>query len=61
MSRTLVLYASTHGHTGKIAGRIAEAIGPEAELHDIQRRDALERTGWKPTITRAGLVPVAAP
>ena len=32
MTRILVLYASTHGHTGKIAARIAEAIGPEAEL-----------------------------
>ena len=35
MTRVLVLYASTHGHTGKIAARIAEAIGPEAELRSI--------------------------
>jgi flavodoxin len=61
MSRILVLSASTYGHTGKIAGRIAEAIGPDAEPHDIESRDALERTGWQLTIARAGLVPVAAP
>jgi len=35
MNRVLVLYASTHGHTAKIAARIAEAIGPAAELRDI--------------------------
>lgn len=35
MTRILVLYASTHGHTGKIAARIAETIGPAAELRDI--------------------------
>jgi menaquinone-dependent protoporphyrinogen oxidase len=35
MIRILVLYASTHGHTAKIAARIAEAIGPDAELREI--------------------------
>jgi len=35
MTRILVLYASTHGHTAKIAARIAQAIGPSAELRDI--------------------------
>ena len=35
MTRVLVLYASTHGHTGKIAERIAKAIGPAAELRTI--------------------------
>jgi menaquinone-dependent protoporphyrinogen oxidase len=35
MTRVLVLYASTHGHTGKIAARISEAIGPAAELRDL--------------------------
>ena len=35
MTRVLVLYASTHGHTGKIAERIAAAIGPAAELRSI--------------------------
>ena len=32
MTRVLVLYGSTHGHTAKIAARIAEAIGPAADL-----------------------------
>ena len=35
MTRVLVLYASTHGHTGRIAARIAEAIGSAAELREI--------------------------
>jgi len=40
MTRVLVLYASTHGHTGKIAERIAKAIGPEAELRSIDAAPA---------------------
>ena len=40
MTRVLVLYASTHGHTGKIADRIAKAIGPEAELRSIDAAPA---------------------
>jgi menaquinone-dependent protoporphyrinogen oxidase len=39
MTSILVLYASTHGHTGKIAARIAEAIGPAAELHAADRKE----------------------
>lgn len=34
----LVVYASTHGHTARIAARIAEAMrahGVEADLHDV--------------------------
>ena len=42
MTRTLVVYASTHGHTGKIAARIAETIGPGAELRDIAAGAKLE-------------------
>ena len=42
MTRILVVYASTHGHTGKIAARIAEAIGPAAELRDIAGGSELE-------------------
>ena len=42
MNRVLVIYASTHGHTAKIAARIAKAIGPAAELHDIASATGLE-------------------
>jgi menaquinone-dependent protoporphyrinogen oxidase len=42
--RILVVYASTHGHTAKIAARIAEAIGPSAELHSID--DARRLAPW---------------
>jgi len=37
-ARALVVYASTHGHTARIAARIAEAMrahGVEADLHDV--------------------------
>jgi menaquinone-dependent protoporphyrinogen oxidase len=44
MTRVLVVYASTHGHTGRIAARIADTIGPAAELHDIH--DAGRLAPW---------------
>ena len=44
MTRVLVLYASTHGHTGKIAARIAKAIGPAAELRSIDAAPGLALT-----------------
>jgi menaquinone-dependent protoporphyrinogen oxidase len=42
MNRVLVIYASTHGHTAKIAARIAKAIGPAAELREIASGAGLE-------------------
>jgi menaquinone-dependent protoporphyrinogen oxidase len=45
MTRVLVLYASTHGHTAKIAARIAEAIGPAAELRSVD--DAAQLAPWE--------------
>ena len=39
LSKILVLYASTHGHTGRIAARIGAALEKEAvavELHDVR-------------------------
>jgi len=53
MTRVLVLYASTHGHTAKIAARVAKAIGPAAELRDIA-------SGAGFGAECSGLVPVAA-
>ncbi len=41
MTRILVLYASTHGHTGKIAARIAKAIGPAADLRSADQPNEL--------------------
>ncbi len=41
MTRILVLYASTHGHTGKIAARIAKAIGPAADLRSADQANEL--------------------
>ena len=45
MTPILVLYASTHGHTGKIATRIAEAIGPAADLRSAD--EAKELAPWQ--------------
>ena len=49
MTRILVLYASTHGHTGKIAARIAEAIGPAAELRRPTTRRGSPRGSTTPS------------
>jgi menaquinone-dependent protoporphyrinogen oxidase len=40
MKPVLVLYASTHGHTAKIAGRIAEALEHAGHAVDLRRVDA---------------------
>jgi len=36
MTRVLVIYASTHGHTGKIAARIAAVLGSEGHRVDLR-------------------------
>ena len=40
MRRILVLYASTHGHTAKIAARIAAALEVDGATVDLQELDA---------------------
>ena len=45
--RALVLYASTHGHTAKIASRVAEAVG-QARV-DVEIRDARHDTVPEPS------------
>jgi menaquinone-dependent protoporphyrinogen oxidase len=39
MNQALVLYASTHGHTHKIAARIAHALEEAGALVDLRRAD----------------------
>src|SRR5829696_2883120 len=65
MPKVLVIYASTHGHTGRIAARIGAALeqeGVAVELHDVRARGAhpaphayidalVEKTGWTPAST----------
>ena len=55
MTRILVLYASTHGHTGKIAARIAEAIGPAAELRSIETAKQLEPRAYDAVVVGASI------
>jgi menaquinone-dependent protoporphyrinogen oxidase len=55
MTRILVLYASTHGHTGKIAARIGEAIGPAAELRDIAAAAELEPRQYDAVVVGASV------
>ena len=55
MTRVLVLYASTHGHTGKIAGRIAKAIGPAAELRSIDAAPDLAPFNYDAVIVGASV------
>ena len=40
MKPVLVLYASTHGHTAKIATRVAEALEHAGHAVDLRRVDA---------------------
>jgi menaquinone-dependent protoporphyrinogen oxidase len=42
MPRILVLYASTHGHTAKIAARIAATLEDDGATVDLQQLDAVE-------------------
>ena len=55
MTRVLVIYASTHGHTGKIAARVAEAIGPAAELRDIASGRAPEPLRYDAVVVGASV------
>ena len=55
MTRILVLYASTHGHTGKIAARIAEAIGPAAELRSADTAKQLEPWRYDAVVVGASI------
>jgi hypothetical protein len=54
MPRIRVLCASTHGHTGKIAARIAAADDSEEARAATRgyRNDFVERTGWTPGRSR---------
>jgi menaquinone-dependent protoporphyrinogen oxidase len=40
MTQALVLYASTHGHTAKIAARVAAALERAGVIVDLRRTDA---------------------
>ncbi len=47
MTEALVLYASKHGHTAKVAAKIAEAMqsaGAAAEVHDLAAEEAATLT-----------------
>jgi menaquinone-dependent protoporphyrinogen oxidase len=55
MTRILVLYASTHGHTAKIAARVAEAIGPAAELRSVDTAKQLEPWQYDAVVVGASI------
>ena len=55
MTRILVLYATTHGHTGKIAARIAEAIGPGAELRNADSAKDLAPSQYDAVVVGASI------
>jgi menaquinone-dependent protoporphyrinogen IX oxidase len=40
MTQALVLYASTHGHTTKLAARVAAALERAGIVIDLRRADA---------------------
>ena len=54
----LLLYASTHGHTAKIAARIAEAVADEhltVDLHDIESGAELNPADYRGVIVGASI------
>lgn len=58
MPDVLVLYATKHGHTGKIAAKVAQAVqaaGATAHLHDIARSQAVEPAGHDAVIVGASI------
>jgi menaquinone-dependent protoporphyrinogen oxidase len=57
MPRILILYASTHGHTAKIAARIAATLGDDGATVDVHRLDA---SGAQPVLPDYDAVIVGA-
>jgi menaquinone-dependent protoporphyrinogen oxidase len=58
MSSVLVLYASTHGHTAKIAARVAagvESAGVAAELRDVKRDPGVDPVPYDAVIAGGSL------
>jgi menaquinone-dependent protoporphyrinogen oxidase len=57
-ANALVVYASTHGHTAKIAARIAEAMraeGLEVDLHDVAGAGDAKPGGYEVVAVGASL------
>src|SRR3954447_11264439 len=58
MPKVLILYASTHGHTAKIARRIADAVSEaavEAEVEDARSAADLDPAGYSGVIVGASI------
>jgi menaquinone-dependent protoporphyrinogen oxidase len=58
MTRVLVLYASTHGHTAKIARRVAEAVrseGLESDLREARAASDVSPDGYAGAIVGASI------
>ena len=58
MADVLILYASTHGHTAKIARRIADAVGEaglEADVEDARSATDLDLGAYSGVIVGASI------
>jgi menaquinone-dependent protoporphyrinogen oxidase len=58
MADALVVYASNHGHTAKIAARIATALrdrGVEARVHDVKDHETLKAAEYDAVIVGASV------
>jgi menaquinone-dependent protoporphyrinogen oxidase len=56
--RTLIVYASTHGHTAKIAARLAEVLEAEdhrAEVHDVASATGLRLADYDAVVAGASI------
>lgn len=58
MASTLIIYASTHGHTGTIAERLGSALtesGLSVEEHEVRKGDTLDPSGFDSVIVLASI------
>lgn len=58
MERILIIYASNHGHTGKIAERLGSMLterGPSVRVHEVGKADRLDPSPFEEVIVLASI------
>lgn len=58
MDDVLIIYASTHGHTGKIADRLGSMLGEQglsSQVHEVGKNDSLDTAPFSSVIVMASI------